>query len=141
MSNNYLTNQLVWYILTTEGREKEMITFGEFIRELRLKAGLTLRHFCQLTGFDPSNWSKVERGLLSPPKSKTVLIEIARALNLTEESEDYKTLFDLAAIGQIPADLVSSSRVMEELPVFFRTIRGEKPTRQELEDLIQALTE
>jgi len=77
---------------------------GEFIRELRLKAGLTLRHFCQLTGFDPSNWSKIERGLLSPPKSKAVLIEIARVLNLTEESEDYKTLFDLAAIGQIPVD-------------------------------------
>jgi len=70
-----------------------------------------------------------------------VLIEIARALNLTEESEDYKTLFDLAAIGQIPAELVSSSRVMEELPVFFRTIRGEKPTRQELEDLIKILGE
>jgi hypothetical protein len=30
---------------------------------------------------------------------------------------------------------------MEELPVFFRTIRGEKPTRQELEDLIKILGE
>jgi transcriptional regulator with XRE-family HTH domain len=118
-----------------------MLTFGEFVRELRLKAGLTLRQFCQYTGFDPSNWSKTERGLLPPPKSGTVLKEIARALNLNDESEDYKTLFDLAAIGQIPANLVQNPHVMEKLPVFFRTIRGEKPTKKELEELIKLLGE
>jgi transcriptional regulator with XRE-family HTH domain len=118
-----------------------MLTFGEFVRGLRLKAGLTLRRFCQLIGFDPSNWSKTERGLLPPPKSATVLQEIAQVLNLNEESEDYKTLFDLAAIGQIPPHLVSSPRVMEKLPVLFRTIRGEKPARKELEDLIKILSE
>lgn len=117
------------------------MNFGEFVRELRLKAGLTLRRFCMLTGFDPSNWSKTERGLLPPPNSKAVLNEIAKALRLSEESEDYRTLFDLAAIGQIPSHLVSSPRVMEKLPVFFRTIRGEKPTRKELEDLIKILRE
>lgn len=118
-----------------------MLTFGEFARELRMRSGLTLRHFCELTQLDPSNWSKIERGLLAPPKSSAILNEIARVLNLKEKSEDYKTLFDLAAIGQIPANLLSTPRVMEKLPVFFRTIRGEKPTKKELEELIKILSE
>ncbi len=117
-----------------------MITFGEFVREHRLKARLTLRRFCELASLDPSNWSKIERGILPPPKSSTLLKNISMVLNLEEESEDYKTLFDLAVLGHIPANLLSTPRVMEKLPIFFRTIRGEKPTRKELEELINILS-
>ena len=47
-----------------------MLTFGEFIKQLRLQNRITLREFCRLAGIDPSNWSKIERGMLQPPKSK-----------------------------------------------------------------------
>ncbi|MDI6698216.1 MAG: helix-turn-helix transcriptional regulator [Candidatus Saccharicenans sp.] len=118
-----------------------MKTFGEHVRELRLRNHLTLRRFCELTRLDPSNWSKIERGLMPPPKSSALLMEISKILNLKEGSEDYNTLFDLAAIGHIPANLLSTPRVMEKLPVFFRTIRGDKPARKELEELINILSE
>ena len=44
--------------------------FGKFIKERRIEKGLTLREFCKLIEVDASNWSKIERGLLSPPKSE-----------------------------------------------------------------------
>lgn len=118
-----------------------MISFGEFVKDMRIKNSLTLREFCRLTNMDPSNWSKTERGIFPPPKSKKILLEIANILNLQEGSEDYNTLFDLAAISYIPPGLVSNQAVVNKLPVFFRTLRGEKPTRKELEDLIKIIKE
>jgi len=60
---------------------------------------------------------------------------------LKEGSEEYNTLFDLAAISYIPSELLGEQRMVEKLPVFFRTIRGEKPSREELEDLLNILRE
>jgi len=118
-----------------------MITFGEFIRKLRIEKDLTLRDFCRDVHLDPSNWSKTERGLSVPPKSRCILQGIAKVLDLKEGSEEYNTLFDLAAISYIPSELLGEQRIVEKLPVFFRTIRGEKPSREELEDLLNILKE
>jgi transcriptional regulator with XRE-family HTH domain len=118
-----------------------MITFGEFVKNLRIKKYLTLREFCRIANLDASNWSKIERAIFPPPKSKRVIQEIAKVLNLAENSEDFNTLFDLATIGYIPSELISDQKVIDKLPVFFRTLRGEKPTRKELEGLIKILKE
>ncbi len=118
-----------------------MITFCEFIKNLRIERRMTLREFCRTLKLDPSNWSKIERGLAPPPKSKVALQGIAEVLNIQEGSEEYITLFDLAAIGHIPTDLLSDEQVVDKLPVFFRTIRGEKPSRKELEELIRIMRE
>ena len=118
-----------------------MITFGEFIKNLRIERRMTLREFCRSAKLDPSNWSRIERGLAPPPKSKAVLQGIAEMLKVEEGSEKYHTLFDLAAISHIPIDLLSDEQVLDKLPVFFRTIRGEKPSRKELEELIRIMKE
>jgi transcriptional regulator with XRE-family HTH domain len=110
-------------------------SFANFIREKRVAAGLTLREFCRLTGFDASNWSKIERGLLTPPQSKNVLDEIAKVLKIKTGSEDYKEMLDMAALSAIPDGLIESE-ILEQLPFFFRTVRGEKPTEEELKTLI-----
>ncbi len=116
-----------------------MQIFGDFVKKMRIKNLLTLREFCRQANVDPSNWSKIERGLFLPPKSKQVLQGIASILNLEEETEEYNTLFDLAAISCIPPDLISDQAVVEKLPVFFRTLRGEKPSKAELEELLKML--
>ena len=48
---------------------------------------------------------------------------------------------DLAAISQVPDELLSQQSIKENLPVFFRTLRGQKPTRTELEELLRILKE
>jgi len=113
-------------------------SFANFVREKRIAAGLTLREFCRLVGFDASNWSKIERGLLAPPQSKNVLDEIASALKMKNGSQDYKELLDLAALSTIPEELLESE-IIQQLPVFFRTVRGEKPTAEELKTLINKI--
>jgi transcriptional regulator with XRE-family HTH domain len=102
-----------------------MTTFGEFVREKRLAQNLSLREFCELLSFDPSNWSKVEREMLK----------------LGKGSADWHRLFDLASLSikKIPEDVYSDEEVLEVLPVFFRTVRGDKPTPEELDKLIQLL--
>ena len=115
------------------------MTFGAFIKEARIKAGLTLRGFCRRLHADPGNWSKIERGMLPPPKSKKVLEEVASVLMIPENSDDWHTLFDLASISFIPPDLMDDRSVVEKLPVFFRTLRGDKPAKEELERLIERI--
>ncbi len=117
------------------------MNFGAFIQETRIQAGLTLRGFCKLTGLDPGNWSKIERGKLPPPKSKKVLSEIAGVLRLAEGSEEWHQLFDLARISFIPKDLLDDQAVVDKLPIFFRTLRGEKSAKKELENLINKIRE
>lgn len=46
--------------------------FAEYIKDLRVEKEITLREFCKISGLDPSNWSKIERGIHAPPKSKEV---------------------------------------------------------------------
>ncbi len=118
-----------------------MKSFGGFVKDVRIQQGVTLREFCRINNLDPSNWSKIERGILPPPKSKEVLNEIAKSLKMKNGSEEYNTLFDLAAIGHIPTELLSNQSVVEKLPVFFRTLRGEKPTRAELEKILKIIKE
>ena len=116
-----------------------MKKFGEYIKILRVKQQITLREFCKISGLDPSNWSKIERGIFAPPKSKEVLGQIAAALSLSENSPEYNQLFDYAMIDFIPAELAEDSQILEKLPLFFRTARGEKPTEKELKELIKLI--
>jgi transcriptional regulator with XRE-family HTH domain len=116
-----------------------MKKFGEYIKELRIKNQITLREFCKRSGLDPSNWSKIERGINAPPKSKEVLGTIAKALDLTINSSEYNQLFDYAMIDFIPKELTEDSKVLDKLPLFFRTARGEKPTEDELNELIKLI--
>ena len=99
---------------------------------------MTLRQFCKQAKIDPSNWSKIERGLMDAPKSQEVLRSIADTLQLSEE--DVSTLRDLAMFEAIPDHLKPEEKILEKLPVFFRTVRGDKPTKEELEKLIELLT-
>lgn len=57
---------------------------GEYLREQRRRAALSLRDVAKLTGISDSYLSQVERGLYSP--SATVLKAIADALNLSAAS-------------------------------------------------------
>lgn len=114
-----------------------MTNFHQFIQEKRTERNVTLREFCRATELDPSNWSKVERGIADPPKSKEILIRIAVALQFNDDEK--QTLFDLAMIESIPQELRPSENILEKLPIFFRTVRGEKPTEEELRKLIDQL--
>ncbi|QOI98536.1 MAG: helix-turn-helix transcriptional regulator [Flammeovirgaceae bacterium] len=113
--------------------------FHQFIKEKRMEKEVSLRQFCREAELDPSNWSKVERGLADPPRSAEILDRIANVLNFNEE--EIVTMKDLALIDSIPQDLRPQENVLEKLPIFFRTVRGEKPNEEELKKLIKTIIE
>jgi transcriptional regulator with XRE-family HTH domain len=117
------------------------MNFGEFVRTKRLETGLSLREFCSRAETDPSNWSKIERDVLPAPANRQFLDSIARLLKLKKGEKDWYAFFDLASLSQqrIPDDVYEDEEVVSALPVFFRTVRGEKPSQEELDKLLALL--
>jgi transcriptional regulator with XRE-family HTH domain len=119
------------------------MSFGNLVKDLRIAQKKTLRQFCLDHSHDPSNWSKIERGVNPPPYDDKTLECWARQLGLKPGTEVWQDLMDQAAIarGQIPADMLSDEKLAEKLPVFFRTVRGAEFGEKELDELIRKIKE
>ena len=115
--------------------------FGTFIKELRTRQRLGLREFCQERGHDPSNWSKIEREVLAPPRDEETLRAWAKQLGLKQGSEEWLKFLDYAAVdaGRIPDYVLKDEKLVAQLPVFFRTLSGDKPSREDLEKLVELI--
>jgi transcriptional regulator with XRE-family HTH domain len=115
--------------------------FGKFFKERRIALKKTLRQFCFENKLDPGNISKMERGLLPPPQSREKLEDYAKLLKIKKGSDDWYSFFDLAAAetGRIPDDLMEGKNIEDKLPMFFRTLRGQKVPNDKLEELIKKL--
>ncbi len=117
------------------------MTFGEFFKEKRIEQRITLRRFCLDNNLDPGNISRLERGAMAPPQDEEILQRYAKALGIKKGTDDWYTFFDLAATdrGIIPKDLMSDQEIVKMLPAFFRTLRGQKPTEEEMRKLTEKL--
>lgn len=115
--------------------------FGEFFKKKRIEAGKTLRQFCIENNLDPGNISKLERGILPPPTGEEKLEYYAKCLKIKKGSDDWYELFDLAHVsaGRIPEEILSDSNSLSKLPLVFRTLRGQKLTREQLNKLADEL--
>ena len=115
--------------------------FGEFFKQRRIDLGVTLREFCRRNGLDPGNISRLERGLLPPPRGRETLEHYAKLLKLKKGSDELYTFFDLAAAenGRIPPEILEDEEVLEKLPILFRTLRGQKVSDEQLDDLVRKL--
>jgi len=115
------------------------LEFGKFFKEKRIALKLTLREFCRRNGFDPGNISKLERGILLPAKDKDRLAVYASALGLTPGTSEWDYFFDLADIAnrRIPEDLTNDQRLLNALPVLFRTVRGKETDEEARKKLIE----
>lgn len=123
--------------------QQSIPTFGTFFRMRRIQQGLTLRTFCEQYSFDPGNISKLERNILNPSISEEKLQKYANALQIEEGSRDWETFFDLAHIakGTIPPDIRSNLKISSALPAFYRSVRGEKLTKEKIEHLLEILNQ
>jgi len=115
--------------------------FGEFFKKKRLETGMTLRQFCLNNSLDPGNISKIERGILSPPQTKEKLGQYAKCLHIEEGSDDWLEFFDRAhaSSGRIPEEILSDAETVAKLPLVFRTLRGQKLNKEQLDKLVEEL--
>jgi transcriptional regulator with XRE-family HTH domain len=117
--------------------------YGEFLKGLRIEKGLSLRDFSRRIGEDPSNWRKVERGILSAPRDDRKKELIASVLSVTKRSEEWNKLEDHASVDSttIPDYIMNDKEALAALPSFFRTIGSVRPTQEEIEKLLEKLKE
>ena len=79
-----------------------MTTFGQRLRELRKARGMTQRELAQKTAISFTYLSKLENGVMPPPKQK-IILALARAFDANPEVTD--ELFGLAK--KMPSDLLA----------------------------------
>lgn len=59
-----------------------MDLYGDFVKKIRLEKRLTLREFCRRANIDSGNWSRIERGVMPPPRKKGWNSKVSKALGL-----------------------------------------------------------
>lgn len=111
--------------------------FHEHVKALRIEKKLTLREFCVEVGVDPSNWSKVERGINPPPGDVGLLERLANFFGLSGPAK--LEFMDEAAIQrrEIPPDVADTAILQKALPAFFRAARGHELSEAELKNLAE----
>ena len=116
-------------------------SFAEMFKAVRKGRRITLRDFCERAGADPGNISRMERGLMSPPQNRSILERYAGALGIAEGENEWYQFFDLAAASQgvVPKDIMDDAELVKQLPAFFRTLRGQKPTESELRKVAEKI--
>lgn len=114
------------------------MTFGRFIKDRRIKLGLSLRAFCEHHGYDPGNHSKLERGILNPPGDDAFAAKLAAALDVRPQTSDWFDFHNLASVArrEIPSDLLRDAEVVDKLPVLFRTLQGEPLSGEKMDELV-----
>ena len=119
------------------------MNFGVLVKDLRIAQKKTLRQFCLDHGHDPSNWSKLERGINPPPQDEKTLEKWAKQLGLKASTAQWQEFMDLADIarGEIPKHVLTDEQLLKKLPVFFRSIRGAELTEKQLDELIEKVRE
>ncbi len=115
--------------------------FGAFLKRLRIEQRVTLRDFCSRNGFDPGNYSRLERGVFRPPSDREKLEQYAEALGVTRGTDAWLEFFDAAATsrGEIPEDILSDEEIMEKLPILFRTLRAKPVSPDKFDELVEQI--
>jgi len=119
------------------------MNFGQLVKDLRIAQKKTLRQFCQENGLDPSNWSKIERNINMPPRDEVTLAKWAKLFGLKPDTEAWKDFIYQAEIsrGNIPREIMADEKLLRQLPVFLRTVRGAELTEKQLDDFIAKVRE
>lgn len=113
--------------------------FGQLVKDMRISKQLTLRQFCQELGVDPSNWSKIERDIIPPPRDQEVVKQWADFFDLA--GADRQEFFDAASLArnELPKDMVENDELLAKLPAFFRAMRENEQDEQKLKKLVEEI--
>lgn len=118
------------------------MNFGELIKKRRLELDYALREFCRTKDQDSAYISRLENNIILPPRNEKKLRTIAKAYEIQEGSTLWTEFFDSAAASNltIPKDLAENNEnILKFLPAFCRTVRKEKVTKEDVDDLIKLI--
>ncbi len=114
-------------------------TFGGYIREKRLEAGVNLRKLAKILEIAPAYMSDIENDHRYPPE-KEKIYKIAETLHLTKEETDH--LFDLAGNNKknpVSPDIADYIMEQDKSRVALRIARDMGAGEKEWERVIRIL--
>ena len=114
-------------------------TFGGYIREKRLAAGVGLRKFAGMLGITPSYMIDIEKGNRHPPDIEKIE-KMARILELTKEETNH--LFDLVGKSRkysVAPDIIDYIMNNEIVRIALRTARDIGAGDEEWTEIIQLM--
>ena len=112
-----------------------LMTFGQRVRELRQATGMTQGELAQKTAISSTYVSKLETGVISPPRQK-IILALAKALGVNESDTD--ELFGLAK--KMPPDLLA--HIDTRMIKMWRSLKeGEETPVHELATLQRRIAE
>jgi len=114
-------------------------TFGGYVREKRLAAGINLRKLAEILKIAPAYMSDIENDHRYPPE-KEKIYKIAETLRLTKEETDY--LFDLAGNNKknsVSPDIADYIMEQDKSRVALRLARDSGAGEKEWEKIIRIL--
>ncbi|MBP3210154.1 MAG: helix-turn-helix transcriptional regulator [Oscillospiraceae bacterium] len=120
---------------------EEARTFGGYVREKRLAAGINLRKLAEILDIAPAYMSDIENDHRYPPE-KDKIYKIAEALKMTKEETDH--LFDLAAGNKknsVSPDIADYIMEQNKSRVALRLARDKGLGEKEWEKIIRMLEE
>ncbi len=114
--------------------------FNVFFKKKRMEIG-TVRQFAKKSGLDLAYVSRLENGVILPPKDEKKLKRIALALGIKRNSGEWQEFMDLAAIAknELPKDLHDDEKIANFLPAFYRTLRKKELDETELKELLELI--
>lgn len=115
-----------------------MNTFGELLKELRLRHDVTLREAARRTGISAPYLSDMERGRKSAP-SRDVLKKLVSALHL--EKDEAEQVYDLAGKAQntIAYDLPEYIMDRDYVAAALRTAKELNAGKEQWEKFVEEL--
>ena len=129
-------NQLQHIVMKT--KENACQEFGAFVKAARIKQGITARDAAAGSEMLPSNFSKIEHGVLRPPSVGEKQRKMARVIGLISGSQEEARFFDLAARANdaTPVDVADIISREEALPLLLRTIGNKRLGKDDIEKLV-----
>ena len=114
-------------------------TFGQFLREKRLKENQSLREFCKNSSYDIGYISRIENDIFTPPFEEDKLNKLAQTYGIEQNSEEWTIFLSLADVSrrQLPKDL--NEKVLNYLPAFFRKASKKDVTEADVNELIKLI--
>jgi len=121
--------------MTPDGLESRLRDLGEFIRDQRRTARLSLRKLSELAGISNPYLSQIERGLRKP--SAEILQSIAKGLRISAETLYVRAGIlderddDTDLVGDILRDPTISERQKQVLVEIYRSFQVEAAAERE----------
>ena len=114
--------------------------FHELFKQKRMEIG-TVREFAKRSGLDVAYVSRLENGVILPPKDGKKLAKLANDLRIKKSSGEWREFMDLAAVAknELPEDLRNDERVAKILPAFYRTLRRKDLDEADLVKLLDLI--